>query len=96
LFTYDAAGKGLWLVMAAGTKQADGSYAGDLFTTTGPAFNAQPFTPLGAANITKVGTMQLRFADGVTGTLAYSVNGASVTKPITRQVFSSPLPSCTR
>jgi hypothetical protein len=96
LFTYDATGRGLWLVMAAGAKQSDGSYAGDLFTTAGPAFNAQPFTPLGAANITKVGTMQLRFADGVSGTLAYSVNGASVTKPITRQVFSSPLPSCTR
>ncbi|NTV38172.1 MAG: hypothetical protein HGA82_03190, partial [Anaerolineales bacterium] len=43
LFTYDASGKGLWLVMSAGTRQGDGSYQGDLFQTAGPAFNTVPF-----------------------------------------------------
>jgi len=94
LFTYDAAGKGIWLVMSAGTKQGDGSYLGDLYQTTGSAFNAQPFVPLTAANVTKVGTMQFRFADGERGTVAYTYNGASVSKSITRQTFSSPLPAC--
>lgn len=95
LFTYDASSKGLWLVMSAGAKQADGSYSGDLYRTTGSAFNANPFTPIGAGNLTKVGTMQLRFSDGQTGTLTYSVNGINVTKSITRQVFSSPVLACT-
>lgn len=94
LFTYDASGKEMWFVLSAGLRQADGSYLGDLYQTTGPAFNAQPFTPITAANITRVGTMQFRFSDGTNATLNYSVNGVSVSKTITRQEFSAPLPAC--
>lgn len=94
LFTYDAGGQGMWLVLSAGARQADGSYLGELYRTTGPAFNAQPFTPISAANVTRVGTMSLRFSSGTSGTLTYSFNGTSVTKAITRQQFSSPLPAC--
>jgi arabinogalactan endo-1,4-beta-galactosidase len=94
LFSYDAGGKPTWFVMSGGARQADGSYVGDLFQTTGPAFDAVPFTPIGAQNVTKVGSMQLRFADGISGTLAYSVNGKQVTKAITRQVFSTPVGAC--
>lgn len=94
LFTYDAAGKPTWFVMSAGAKQPDASYAGDLFQTSGPPFDASPFTPIGPQNVVKVGTMQLRFGNGTSGTLAYSVNGKHVNKAITRQVFSTPLPAC--
>jgi hypothetical protein len=95
LFTYAADGQGLWLVMSAGRRQGDGSYLGELYRTTGPAFNAVPFTPIGPGNITQVGTMRLRFSNGENGTLEYSVDGVNVTKAITRQVFSSPVPLCT-
>jgi hypothetical protein len=91
LFTYDATGKGLWLVMSGGQKQADGSYLGDLFQTAGPAFNTTPFT---GVTVATVGTMRLRFSDGNNGSLTYTYNGATVTKAITRQEFSSPLPAC--
>jgi hypothetical protein len=94
LFTYDASGRALWLVMSGGSRQADGSYSGDLYRTTGPAFNANPFTPIGPGNITNVGTMRLRFSDGNNGVLTYTYNGAPVTKSITRQLFSSPVPFC--
>ena len=94
LFSYDATGRGLWLVMSAGVRQADGSYLGDLFRTTGSAFNANPFIPIGPSNVTTVGTMRLRFTNGENGTLEYTVNGAPVTKQIIRQVFSSPVPGC--
>ncbi len=40
------------------------------------------------------GKQRLSFSDGVHGTLAYSVNGANVTKAITRLEFSSPVPAC--
>jgi len=94
LFNYDATGKGLWLVMSGGVRQADGSYQGTLYRSSGPAFNASPFTPITEANLTNVGTMRFQFADGERGTLSYTVNGAPVTKAITRLVFSSPVPTC--
>jgi hypothetical protein len=95
LFTYGSNGQVLWLVMSRGDRQADGSYLGDLYRTNGPAFNAVPFTPISfPQNYTLVGTMRLRFQDGERGTLEYTVNGAQVTKAITRFVFSSPVPLC--
>jgi hypothetical protein len=94
LFTYDAAGRGLWLVMPAGVRQADGSYFGDLYHTTGSAFNTQPFPPIGGADVVDVGDMRLRFTNGNNGTLTYNFNGTSVTKSVTRQVFSSPQSAC--
>ncbi|NJD89356.1 MAG: hypothetical protein FIB05_15250 [Betaproteobacteria bacterium] len=94
LFTYDATGRDLWLVMSGGTRQPDGSYLGTLYRGSGPPFNANPFTPTTAADLATVGTMRFRFADGENGTLTYTVDGVQVTKAITRLVFSSPVPYC--
>jgi hypothetical protein len=94
LFTYAASGQGLWLVMSDGRRQVDGSYLGDLYTTTGPAFNATPFPPIGPSNLTNVGTLRLQFASGTDATLTYTFNGTTVVKAITRQVFASPAPAC--
>ena len=94
LMTYDLTGSNLWLVMSAGLPQSDGSYLGDLYRASGPPFNAQPFTPITGANLARVGTMRFTFTDGITGTLAYTVDGAPVSKSITRQVFASRVPAC--
>ena len=91
LFTYDAAGRGLWLVMSNGARQADGSFLGELYQTSGPAFNASPFS---GVTVQAVGTMRLRFTDGNNGTLTYTYNGATVTKAIQRQVFSATVSTC--
>jgi len=90
-FTYDVTGKGLWLVMAA-PKTGANTYSGTLYTTTGPPFYAVPFSP-GQVMATAVGTGTLSFGDANNGTFAYTVNGISQNKAITRQVFG-PLPSC--
>jgi hypothetical protein len=90
-FTYDAAGKGLWLVMTA-LKTGANTYAGALYTTTGPAFNAVPFNPAQVV-ATQVGTGTLTFTDANTGSFSYTVNGISQAKAITRQVFGT-LPTC--
>ena len=85
LFTYAADHSGMWLV-ATMNKQADGSYTGDLYQTTGPAFNASPWTPI---TPTRVGTMTVSFTGNNQGTLVYTVNGIGVTKSIQREVLST-------
>jgi len=90
-FTYDLTGKGLWLVMTA-PKTAPNTYSGTLYTTTGPAFNAVPFSPA-QVTATAVGNGTLTFSDANDGNFAYTVNGIAQNKAITRQVFG-PVPSC--
>jgi len=91
-FTYDATGKGWWLEMTAPLVGA-GAYAGTLLQATGPAFSAVPFAP-NLVHQTSVGTATLTFTDANTATFAYTVNGITQTKSITRQVFGQ-LPTCT-
>ena len=91
-FTYDANGKDWWLAMTA-TRMADGTYSGTLYATRGPPFSAMPFDPT-AVVATPVGTGTLSFSDASNGTFAYTVNGISQAKSITREVFG-PLPTCT-
>ena len=91
LFTYDANGQPMWYVMSEGVKGAGASFSGALFRTTGPAFNAAPWTPITPF---QVGTMSFNFTDGNTGTMTYNVGGVQVTKSIQRQVFSVPKPQC--
>src|SRR6185437_12268822 len=91
LFTYDASGKGMWLVMPDGAGNGAASYSGTLYRTSGPAFNASPWTSI--TNV-PVGTMTFQFTDGNTGTLTYTVDGVSVTKSIQRQVFGALRAQC--
>ena len=91
-FTYDGSGNGLWLVMSDGRLQGNNTYSGALYRTTGPAFSA----PFDASRVTyaQVGTATFSFADANNGTVTATINGTSVTKPITRLVYSSPVPTC--
>ncbi len=49
-------------------------YSGTLYRTTGPAFDARPWT---AVTNVPVGTMSVEFTDGNSGTLTYTVNGVA-------------------
>ena len=91
-FTYDANGKALWLSMTA-NKTADNVYAGTLYQTHGPAFNAVPFDPAVVVR-TPVGSGTLTFTDANNAQFAYVVNGIAQTKIVTREVFGV-LPTCT-
>ena len=92
-FTYDANGKGLWIVMANGAKTAPGVYGGTLYQTTGPAFNSVPFDPTKVVS-TPVGTGTFTFTDASTGTFAYTLNNITQSKAIMREVFSTPTSVC--
>ena len=91
-FTYDLNGKGWWLVMTA-PNTGGNTFTGTLYQVTGPAFDAVPFDPAQVIG-TPVGTGTLTFSDAANGIFAYTVNGISQTKSITREVFG-PLPHCT-
>jgi hypothetical protein len=90
-FTYDNNGKTWWLSMTA-NKVASNVYAGTLYQTHGPPFNAVPFDPALVVR-TSVGSGLLTFTDVNTGQFAYTVNGIAQTKTLTREVFG-PLPTC--
>jgi len=91
--TYDLTGKAWWLSMTA-TRTADNTFAGPIFETRGPPFNAVPFD---SSKVTRtgVGAGTLTFSATGPATFSYSVNGASQTKTIVRQAFSRPVPACT-
>ncbi len=89
-FTYNAAGQPWWLVMTA-VKGAGDDYSGTLYETRGPAFDATPFDPAAVTSIA-VGSGTLTFVDVDNATFAYTVNGISQTKAITRQLFAAPVP----
>jgi len=88
-FTYDASGKGLWIVMSRGDRTGNGTYSGELFTLTGPAFSATPWDKTQVRS-TKVGTGTFAFSDASNGTFTYTVNGITQTKAITRTIYSTP------
>jgi len=92
LFTYAPDGIGMWLVASGLARQADGSYTGPLYRTTGPPYFTVPWTNIA---VTQVGSMTLRFASATSATLSYTFNGTTVNKSIQRQVFGSPVPECT-
>ncbi len=90
-FTYDLDHTPMWLVATA-SKTASNTYnAPQLFKLSGPAFNAVPFPPLGAAGGptgASVGTATFVFSNGNAGSFTYTVNGVTQTKAITREVFN--------
>lgn len=91
MFNYNNSRRDVWLAAGSMVRQADGSFTGDLSIFGGPSFNAQPW---GAVAPSSVGSMTLRFANGESGTLSYTVLGTTVTKAITRYVFGSTVPFC--
>ncbi len=92
-FTFDVDGAPLWFVVGA-DRTAANAFAGTLYRGTGPAYNAVPFDPA-KVNGVVAGTATFTFADSGTGTFAYTIGGVSQSKPIVRQVFATPVPTCT-
>ena len=93
-FTYDAQGRGMWLVMSRGERFAPNAYSGILYRATGPAFDAASFD---AASVTRtpVGLASFLFSDADHGVFVVTLGGGEpVSKTITRQVYALPTPTC--
>src|SRR6188768_4078755 len=76
-FTYDLNGRGMWIVGSRMERVGTNAFTGTLYRTTGPAFNAVPFTPITAANLTAVGTGTLTLSTASAGSFNYTVNGVT-------------------
>ena len=97
-FTYDTTGKGWWMTLIADDKTTPGTYAGNLYASSGPPFNAVPFVQAGGPP-PPIGVATLTFSDANNGTFHYDVNlpagKVSQTKTITRQLLNAaPLATC--
>jgi hypothetical protein len=90
-FTHDLNGKA-WNLSMTAFQTGPNTFSGTLDLTSGPPLGAVPFDPARVQRM-PVGAATLTFADANNGTFAYTVNGISQTKPITRQVFGV-LPTC--
>jgi hypothetical protein len=80
-------------VMSNGNRTAPNTYSGALYRTTGPAFSSVPWD---ASKIvaTQAGTGTFTFADSRSGTFAYTLDGTTQSKAITRQLFGNPTTTC--
>src|SRR5206468_7183255 len=97
-FTYGPDGNGIWLVGSNLAKTGPNTYSGQMYQTTGPSFDT--FHSGNASQVVTrvVGFATFTFTDADNGTFTYSTSGITptftLTNPITRQVFSSPVPTC--
>jgi hypothetical protein len=91
-FTYDASGRGMWIVGSRLEKNASGAYTGPLYRTRGPMLTSSPWPP--SLTYTQVGTGTFTFPDPDHGTFAYTVDGKSQSKAIVRMQFAAPLTTC--
>jgi hypothetical protein len=91
-FTYASDRTPLWLSVTA-PKSAPGTYTGTLYRTTGPPFDAVPFDPSRVV-LAPVGNATFTFSDGNEASFAYSFDGVSQVRMITRQVFRPPGTIC--
>jgi len=92
-FTYDLDGTPLWLAVTAPRIGQGNVYSGSLVRTSGPALGSASFDP---AKVTRtvVGTATFTFANGNAATFAYSLEGVTRTRAITRQLFAPPAGTC--
>ncbi len=93
LFTYAANGTAQWVVASSVARQSDSSYTGKLYRTTGVAFNLINGSK-SSQSVTEVGSISLRFANGESGVMTYTLDGTSGSKNISRQVFGSTVNVC--
>ena len=86
MYIYDASGKPQWVVMPGGSwNPGFTAFTGSLYIPTGSWFGAYDTSRLVAG--APVGSATITFTGAGTATLAYTINGVSGTKSISRQPF---------
>jgi murein DD-endopeptidase MepM/ murein hydrolase activator NlpD len=81
-FSYDSTERDMWALLPGAARVSDGTYSGALVRPTGTPFNAVPFAADDPAPV--VGTMSFTFSSQDAGTVSYTLDGRSITRPIQR------------
>ena len=89
MFVYDVTGNPVWYTVSCNIVGA--SCSGDMVKFNGGAMATAPWSSSGL-NAAKVGDMVLNFTGNDIGDMTYTLNGSSVTRQITRQMFGPPAP----
>ena len=92
-YTYDSAGRGLWMIMSSATKTGENTYAGKVYRASGPSFDSATWDA-SRVKLNEVGSATFRFSDAASGTFAYTVEGVTQSKPISRMVYALPASVC--
>lgn len=97
-FTYDATGKGMWLVMSNGLRATLPTtmlptYTGTLYRASGPAFSAVPWRS-SDVTLTPVGDAVFTFENANSARFNFSIGRDSQVKKLVRQVFALPTSDC--
>ena len=87
-FTYGTGGRNAWYVMSDARRQADGSFKGAIYQTTGVPF-AQISGQASAITIDEVGNGTFRFTSNEGGTFSYKIGTVEQIKTISRQQFAA-------
>jgi hypothetical protein len=87
LYTYDASKKPVWYVASSCPVTAN-QCSGTLYAVQGGTPLSAPWNGSRLA-VTPAGTLNLVFSDTHTGTMTYTINGASGSRQITRNLFAS-------
>jgi lysyl endopeptidase len=85
-FTYDSDGNRTWFVIPGGTWTSATTFTAAMYQTSGPAASAATFDST-RVKVTPVGSATFTFTDANNAVFAYTVNGFSSSKNITRQPF---------
>ena len=94
-FTYDIDGSDLWLVMDNLQLTGTDTWSGTVYRTSGSPFGLTPYDNARFA-ATPVGTATFTFTDANNGSVTWTVNGTTLTKPITKFVYQTNVPTCTK
>lgn len=90
-FTYATDGTSMWLFMSNAARTGTNTYTGEIYRSTGAAFDA--YDPSRFVLGPSVGTGTLVFSDAGHGQFTYTVNGFTQSKQIKRYIFGS-VPTC--
>ena len=88
-------GRNEWYVMSNASKQADGSFKGDIYQTTGVPF-AQINGQAARQGLATVGSGTFRFSANNTATFNYKIGAVDQTKNIVRQQYKVTPTVCTQ
>jgi hypothetical protein len=94
-FTYDADGTDLWLVMDNLQLTGTDTWSGNVYRTSSSPFGVTPYDNSRFA-ATPVGTATFTFTSPNDGSVTWTVNGTTVTKPITKFNYQTKVPTCAK